>query len=90
MKKIIIIVVALSFVPAVSLAGRVRGYYRKNGTYVKPHYRTNPNSTRRDNYSYPGNYNPNTHQFTPYPETLNPSADPWCDPSNPRRRNLYR
>jgi hypothetical protein len=28
----------------------VRGYYRKNGTYVQPHYRTAPNSTTSDNY----------------------------------------
>ncbi|QIL78138.1 SH3 domain-containing protein [Hymenobacter sp. HDW8] len=37
----------------------VRGYYRKNGTYVQPHQRTRPNHTVTDNYSYPGNYNPN-------------------------------
>ncbi|MFQ6599843.1 SH3 domain-containing protein [Flavobacterium sp. C3NV] len=38
----------------------VKGYYRSNGTYVQPHQRTAPNSTITDNYSYPGNYNPNT------------------------------
>lgn len=38
----------------------VKGYYRKDGTYVQPHYRTNPNSSPYDNYSYPGNYNPHT------------------------------
>ena len=37
----------------------VRGYYRKDGTYVRPHVRTYPNNTVTDNYSYPGNYNPN-------------------------------
>ena len=37
----------------------VRGYYRSNGTYVQPYVRTSPNSTVTDNYSYPGNYNPN-------------------------------
>ncbi|WP_232067432.1 SH3 domain-containing protein, partial [Flavobacterium bizetiae] len=37
----------------------VKGYYRSNGTYVQPHQRTSPNSTITDNYSYPGNYNPN-------------------------------
>jgi len=31
-------------------AGQVSGYYRKNGTYVRPHYRSNPNSTKADNY----------------------------------------
>lgn len=38
----------------------VKGYYRKDGTYVRPHQRTRPNNTVTDNYSYRGNYNPNT------------------------------
>lgn len=32
----------------------VKGYYRSNGTYVAPHYRTSPNSTVTDNFSYNG------------------------------------
>lgn len=28
----------------------VDGYYRSNGTYVRPHVRSSPNSTRMDNY----------------------------------------
>lgn len=36
----------------------VKGYHRKDGTYVKGHYRTNPNSTNRDNYSTKPNTNP--------------------------------
>jgi hypothetical protein len=28
----------------------VRGHYRKDGTYVQPHIRSAPNSTRSDNY----------------------------------------
>jgi hypothetical protein len=28
----------------------VNGYYRKNGTYVQPYYRTPPNNTKLDNY----------------------------------------
>lgn len=43
----------------------VRGYVRKNGTYVAPHYRTAPDGNPYNNYSYPGNYNPNTGQITP-------------------------
>jgi antitoxin component YwqK of YwqJK toxin-antitoxin module len=41
---------------------KVKGYYRSDGTYVKPHYRTAPNSTNRDNFSTIGNYNPYTGQ----------------------------
>jgi len=39
---------------------RVRGYYRSDGTYVRPHVRTMPDGNPYNNYSYPGNYNPNT------------------------------
>lgn len=38
----------------------VRGYTTKNGTYVAPHYQTNPDGTRNDNYSTRGNVNPHT------------------------------
>ncbi len=38
----------------------VNGYTKSNGTYVAPHYRTSPNSTRNDNYSTYGNTNPYT------------------------------
>ena len=36
----------------------VRGYYKKNGTYVKPHMRSNPDSSFRNNWSTVGNVNP--------------------------------
>lgn len=39
---------------------RVSGYTRSNGTYVAPHYQTNADSTRNDNYSTRGNVNPHT------------------------------
>jgi hypothetical protein len=29
---------------------RVRGYYRSDGTYVRPHIRSSPNGTTADNY----------------------------------------
>ncbi len=32
----------------------VKGYYRKDGTYVSPHVRSNPNGLKSDNYSYNG------------------------------------
>ncbi len=38
----------------------VRGYTRSDGTYVAPHYRSNPNSTQADNWSTIGNVNPYT------------------------------
>lgn len=38
----------------------VKGYYRKDGTYVQPYFRTAPNATNRDNFSTKGNINPYT------------------------------
>lgn len=35
-----------------------RSYVKKNGTYVAPSRATNPNNTKRDNYSHNGNVNP--------------------------------
>lgn len=44
---------------------RVRGYFRKDGTYVQPHVRSAPDGNPYNNYSFPGNYNPNTGTITP-------------------------
>ena len=38
----------------------VKGYVKKDGTYVQPHSATNPNQTQRDNWSSKPNVNPNT------------------------------
>ena len=46
----------------------VGGYTRNNGTYVAPHYQTNPNPTQYDNYGTRGNYNSHTGAYgTRYP-----------------------
>jgi len=63
MKKLFILLIVLLSIYNYSQVS-VRGYYRKNGTYVQPHMRTAPNSTVTDNYSYRGNYNPNTEYNT--------------------------
>lgn len=39
---------------------RVKGYTKKNGTYVAPHSRSAPNKTKKDNWSTKGNTNPVT------------------------------
>ena len=38
----------------------VKGYVKKDGTYVQPHFRSAPNDTKFDNYSTKGNINPYT------------------------------
>ena len=62
--KIILMIAMLLETAFCNAQVNVRGYYRSNRTYVQPHQRTYPNSTITDNYSYPGNYNPNTGQIT--------------------------
>jgi hypothetical protein len=42
----------------------VNGYYKSNGTYVNSYERTAPDGNPYNNYSYPGNYNPNTGSIT--------------------------
>ena len=42
----------------------------KNGTYVQPHYRSNPDGNPYNNWSFPGNVNPHTGKVaTGNPET---------------------
>lgn len=38
----------------------VNSYTKRNGTHVQSHKRTNPNSSKRDNWSSKGNNNPYT------------------------------
>jgi len=61
MKKILLPVLLLSlFSMSVMADTFVRGHFRSNGTYVTPHYRSNSNKTKLDNFSTKGNFNPYT------------------------------
>ena len=55
MKKLMLAVMAAVVLAATALPAfaqvSVRGYTRKDGTYVAPHIRTSPNGTCADNYS---------------------------------------
>jgi hypothetical protein len=51
---------------------KVRGYIRKDGTYVPPHYRTSPDGSKANNWSTKGNVNP----FTGKPGHVDPYAPP--------------
>ena len=61
MNKVLWIAIIILFAAAADAKGvRVKGYFRKNGTYVAPHMRSSPNHYKYDNYSSSGNYNPYT------------------------------
>lgn len=38
----------------------IKGYVKKDGTYVAPSHATNPNKSKSDNWSTKGNVNPHT------------------------------
>jgi len=61
----------------------VRGYIKRDGTYVAPSMRSSPNSYKFDNYSSEGNYNPYTGQPGYKPDEFsNPSmyGNPYRNP----------
>lgn len=59
MKKILLLLIILLPFSAVSQV-RVKGYFRKDGTYVQPHVRSNPDGAKYNNWSTKGNVNPYT------------------------------
>ena len=64
----------------------VQGYERRDGTYVAPHYQSNPDSTKLNNYSTQGNTNP----YTGQPGTVNPYAVTQSNPYGSPNNNGYR
>ncbi len=67
MKKlflIILVFLSLSLCSAFSKKPiKVRGYFKKNGTYVSPYYRSAPDKSVKNNWSTKGNINPITHKY---------------------------
>ena len=74
MNKIIMLAIIIALVVmqpiAASAAGShtTKGYTKKNGTYVARSRATNPDRTKRNNYSTKGNVNPSSGK----PGTKNP------------------
>jgi hypothetical protein len=67
LRKLTNFFILIILIPTFLVEGQVyvRGYYRSDGVYVRPHYRTYPDGIPYNNYSFPGNYNPNTGEITP-------------------------
>lgn len=81
--KQLIALVLISVVASAAVADTfVKGHFRKDGTYVEPYVRSSPNSTKLDNYSNDGNFNPYTGKegnASPYPD------DPYPSLTRPKR-----
>ena len=60
--------------PKTTYSVPVRGYIKRDGTYVMPSHRTSPNATRLDNWSTKGNVNPYTGKVG--------TKDPYAPPSS--------
>jgi hypothetical protein len=64
MKKTMTILAVLVIICAASFTANaevsVGGYYRGNGTYVQPHYRSDPDGNPDNNWSTYPNVNPHT------------------------------
>lgn len=63
----------------------VRGYTRRDGTYVQGHYRSRPDSSVYNNYSTRGNVNPYTGQRG----TVNPHTYRQQQQRRRQRSNFY-
>jgi len=62
MKRIALTLALATFAVSAFAADYVRPHVRKDGTFVQGHYRSSPDSSRYNNYSTKGNYNPYTGQ----------------------------
>lgn len=51
-----------------------KGYYKSNGTYVKPHYKTQTNKTNHDNFTTRGNKNTYTQRSGTRPKDYSAGA----------------
>jgi hypothetical protein len=96
MRKISWLLMILLSLPSLLYAGeKVRGHWKdanRDGikdTWIQPYERTSPNSYRFDNYSYPGNFNPNTGRFTPESKSPRETYPFNPNPYDPRRNRPW-
>lgn len=60
-RRLVAIALLVAQWPATAAGSHSRkGYTKKDGTHVAPSHATNPNKSKRDNYSSKGNTNPYT------------------------------
>jgi hypothetical protein len=103
--RILALVAALLVTFSMSAAAQtyVDGYTRKDGTYVQGHWRSAPDHSPYNNYSYPGNTNPYTGRtatgntdtylqryYNRWNSSSSYTAPRYTVPSYPRSTNRYR
>jgi len=100
-KSIAVLILAILtmfvFASVADAAVRVSGYYKSNGTYVAPYYRSNSDGNFYNNWSTKGNINPYTGSIgtktTPSYNYYTPSYRSYYTPSynyyTPSYRSYY-
>ena len=97
-KTVLIFILVYLFITSITTIAfadvRVRGYYRKDGTYVSGHWRSNPDGNPYNNWSFPGNVNPHTGKVAtgnPYTYLKNyyRSSSPYKYHSDLKDTNFY-
>lgn len=83
MRLVALVALATVMVGTVEAQVRVNGYTRSDGTYVAPHMRSAPDSSRVNNWSSQGNTNP----YTGERGNQNPYAQPSFGGSSSRGSN---
>ena len=93
MRKLIAAMMIASIAVPATAQVQVRGYTKKDGTYVAPHVRSTPNSSTSDNWSTQGNVNPYTGKtgtVDPYRvPTYSPPKAPTYQPYTPPKAPCY-
>ena len=104
MRMLAAAVAAALLLPIVSFADTyVRGYTRKDGTYVAPHYRSTQDNNLYNNYSSEGQTNPYTgkkgserHELSSKPKyqkdnsVYTPESSEGYGYQKPKKSNPYR
>jgi hypothetical protein len=94
MKTLVTVIALLAVTATAASAGSVNGYTKSNGTYVAPYYRSAPDTTVQNNYSFKGNsdpYNGNTGTNSYSHDLTSPAFNgtPYGDGTYGHSKSLY-
>jgi len=93
MRQLVLTVLVVLLLSGIAVAQVwVNGYTDRNGRYVPGHWRSAPDNTVRNNYTYKGNVNPYTGQQGSNYYRNSPTSEYYRQPSyqQPTYRNPYQ
>lgn len=83
------VLLLIAFSSNLNAQTQVNGYYKSNGTYVQPHYRSNANTTTLDNWSTKGNVNPYTGKKGTKSPSYNTYTYPKSTTTTTKRKSIW-